>query len=57
VPDIVNAVNQQNQLTPASGSADRHAPAPSTYTVRTQRLLDEEESATHHPASERLECG
>jgi HAE1 family hydrophobic/amphiphilic exporter-1 len=46
VPDIVNAVNQQNQLTPAGqiGGPPAAAGTEYTYTVRTQgRLLNEEE--------------
>src|SRR5262245_28718987 len=46
VPDIVNAINQQNQLSPA-GQIGGPPSAPGTeytYTVRTQgRLLDEKE--------------
>jgi hydrophobe/amphiphile efflux-1 (HAE1) family protein len=46
VPDIVNAINQQNQLSPA-GQIGGPPAAPGTeytYTVRTQgRLLDEQE--------------
>ena len=46
VPDIVNAINQQNQLTPAGqiGGPPAATGTEYTYTVRTQgRLLDEEE--------------
>ena len=46
VPDIVNAINQQNQLTPAGqiGGPPAAAGTEYTYTVRTQgRLLNEEE--------------
>ena len=46
VPDIVNAINQQNQLSPAGqiGGPPAVAGTEYTYTVRTQgRLLDEEE--------------
>jgi HAE1 family hydrophobic/amphiphilic exporter-1 len=46
VPDIVNAINQQNQLTPAGqiGGPPAAAGTEYTYTVRTQgRLLDEEQ--------------
>jgi HAE1 family hydrophobic/amphiphilic exporter-1 len=46
VPDIVNAVSQQNQLTPAGqiGGPPAAAGTEYTYTVRTQgRLLNEEE--------------
>src|SRR6187397_3197720 len=46
VPDIVNAINQQNQLTPAGqiGGTPAVAGTEYTYTVRTQgRLLNEEE--------------
>jgi hydrophobe/amphiphile efflux-1 (HAE1) family protein len=46
VPDIVNAINQQNQLTPAGqiGGPPAAAGTEYTYTVRTQgRLLDPEE--------------
>jgi hydrophobic/amphiphilic exporter-1 (mainly G- bacteria), HAE1 family len=46
VPDIINAINQQNQLTPAGqiGGAPAVAGTEYTYTVRTQgRLLDEEQ--------------
>ncbi len=44
VPDIVNAINQQNQLTPAGqiGGPPAASGTEYTYTVRTQgRLLDE----------------
>jgi hydrophobic/amphiphilic exporter-1 (mainly G- bacteria), HAE1 family len=46
VPDIVNAVNQQNQLSPSGqiGGPPAVAGTEFTYTVRTQgRLLNEEE--------------
>src|SRR6188472_1398807 len=46
VPDIINAVNQQNQLSPAGqiGGPPAAAGTEYTYTVRTQgRLLNEEE--------------
>src|SRR6476646_1064449 len=46
VPDIVNAVNQQNQLTPAGqiGGPPAATGTEYTYTVRTQgRLLNEDE--------------
>jgi HAE1 family hydrophobic/amphiphilic exporter-1 len=46
VPDIVNAINQQNQLSPAGqiGGPPAVAGTEYTYTVRTQgRLLDEQE--------------
>jgi hydrophobe/amphiphile efflux-1 (HAE1) family protein len=46
VPDIVNAINQQNQLSPAGqiGGAPAAPGTEYTYTVRTQgRLLDENE--------------
>src|SRR6478735_9959106 len=46
VPDIVSAINQQNQLTPAGqiGGPPAAAGTEYTYTVRTQgRLLDEEQ--------------
>ena len=46
VPDIVNAINQQNQLTPAGqiGGPPATTGTQYTYTVRTQgRLLNEEE--------------
>jgi len=46
VPDIVNAINQQNQLTPAGqiGGPPAAAGTEFTYTVRTQgRLLNEDE--------------
>jgi HAE1 family hydrophobic/amphiphilic exporter-1 len=46
VPDIVNAINQQNQLTPAGqiGGPPAATGTEYTYTVRTQgRLLDEEQ--------------
>jgi len=46
VPDIVNAINQQNQLTPAGqiGGPPAASGTEYTYTVRTQgRLLDEEQ--------------
>jgi hydrophobe/amphiphile efflux-1 (HAE1) family protein len=46
VPDIVNAINQQNQLSPAGqiGGPPAAAGTEYTYTVRTQgRLLNEEE--------------
>jgi HAE1 family hydrophobic/amphiphilic exporter-1 len=46
VPDIVNAINQQNQLSPAGqiGGPPAEAGTEYTYTVRTQgRLLDEKE--------------
>jgi HAE1 family hydrophobic/amphiphilic exporter-1 len=46
VPDIANAISQQNQLTPAGqiGGAPAAAGTEYTYTVRTQgRLLDEEQ--------------
>ena len=46
VPDIVNAINQQNQLTPAGqiGGPPAVPGTEYTYTVRTQgRLLNEEE--------------
>src|SRR6185503_16147358 len=46
VPDIANAISQQNQLTPAGqiGGAPAAAGTEYTYTVRTQgRLLNEEE--------------
>ena len=46
VPDIVNAINQQNQLSPAGqiGGPPATPGTEYTYTVRTQgRLLDEEE--------------
>ena len=46
VPDIVGAINQQNQLSPAGqiGGAPAAAGTEYTYTVRTQgRLLNEEE--------------
>src|SRR6476620_33566 len=46
VPDIANAINQQNQLTPAGqiGGPPAAAGTEYTYTVRTQgRLLDEEQ--------------
>src|SRR6187397_431354 len=46
VPDIINAVNQQNQLSPAGqiGGPPAATGTEYTYTVRTQgRLLDEEQ--------------
>ena len=46
VPDIVNAINQQNQLSPAGqiGGAPAAPGTEYTYTVRTQgRLLNEEQ--------------
>jgi hydrophobic/amphiphilic exporter-1 (mainly G- bacteria), HAE1 family len=46
IPDIVNAINQQNQLSPAGqiGGPPAEAGTEYTYTVRTQgRLLDEAE--------------
>src|SRR4029453_19044061 len=46
VPDIANAITQQNQLTPAGqiGGPPAAAGTEYTYTVRTQgRLLNEEE--------------
>ena len=46
VPDIVNAINQQNQLSPAGqiGGAPSAPGTEYTYTVRTQgRLLNEEQ--------------
>ncbi|HEX5070643.1 MAG TPA: efflux RND transporter permease subunit, partial [Vicinamibacterales bacterium] len=46
IPDIVNAINQQNQLSPAGqiGGPPAAAGTEYTYTVRTQgRLLNEEE--------------
>ena len=46
VPDIVNAINQQNQLTPAGqiGGPPAATGTEYTYTVKTQgRLLNEEE--------------
>ncbi|HUL72298.1 MAG TPA: multidrug efflux RND transporter permease subunit [Vicinamibacterales bacterium] len=46
VPDIVNAINQQNQLSPAGqiGGPPAAAGTDFTYTVKTQgRLLDEEQ--------------
>ncbi len=46
VPDIVNAINQQNQLTPAGqiGGPPAASGTEYTYTVRTQgRLLNEDE--------------
>ena len=46
VPDIVNAINQQNQLSPAGqiGGPPAVPGTEYTYTVRTQgRLLNEEE--------------
>src|SRR5580765_8306985 len=46
VPDIVNAINQQNQLTPAGqiGGPPASTGTEYTYTVKTQgRLLDEQE--------------
>ena len=46
IPDIVNAINQQNQLTPAGqiGGPPAAAGTEYTYTVKTQgRLLDEQE--------------
>ena len=46
VPDIVNAINQQNQLSPAGqiGGPPAAAGTEYTYTVRTQgRLLNEEQ--------------
>ena len=46
IPDIVNAINQQNQLTPAGqiGGPPAASGTEYTYTVRTQgRLLNEEE--------------
>src|SRR3954447_4336838 len=46
VPDIVNAINQQNQLTPAGqiGGPPAANGTEYTYTVKTQgRLLDEQE--------------
>src|SRR6187551_853984 len=46
IPDIVNAINQQNQLSPAGqiGGAPAASGTEYTYTVRTQgRLLDEEQ--------------
>ena len=46
VPDIINAINQQNQLSPAGqiGGPPAAAGTEYTYTVRTQgRLLDEEQ--------------
>ncbi len=46
VPDIVNAINQQNQLSPAGqiGGPPAAAGTEFTYTVRTQgRLMNEEE--------------
>jgi HAE1 family hydrophobic/amphiphilic exporter-1 len=48
VPDIVNAINQQNQLTPAGqiGGPPAAKGTEYTYTVRTQgRLLDDAEFA------------
>ncbi len=48
VPDIVNAINQQNQLTPAGqiGGPPASTGTEYTYTVRTQgRLLDDSEFA------------
>jgi HAE1 family hydrophobic/amphiphilic exporter-1 len=48
VPDIVNAINQQNQLTPAGqiGGPPAATGTEYTYTVRTQgRLLDDAEFA------------
>src|SRR3954468_11490809 len=48
VPDIVNAISQQNQLTPAGqiGGPPAAAGTEYTYTVRTQgRLLDDSEFA------------
>src|SRR5262249_57423681 len=50
VPDIVNAITQQNQLSPA-GQIGGPAPAPGTeftYTLRTPGpLLDEDEIGSH----------
>src|SRR6187455_1950496 len=46
VPDIVNAINQQNQISPAGQIGGPPAPSGTefTYTVRTQgRLLNEQE--------------
>ena len=46
IPDIVNAINQQNQLTPAGqiGGPPAAAGTEYTYTVQTQgRLLDDQE--------------
>jgi HAE1 family hydrophobic/amphiphilic exporter-1 len=46
IPDIVNAINQQNQLSPAGqiGGPPAEAGTQYTYNVRTQgRLLDEEQ--------------
>ena len=46
IPDIINAINQQNQLTPAGqiGGPPAAAGTEFTYTVRTQgRLLDPEQ--------------
>ena len=46
IPDIVNAINQQNQLSPAGqiGGAPAATGTEFTYTVRTQgRLLNEEQ--------------
>src|SRR4249920_1261561 len=46
VPDIINAINQQNQLTPAGqiGGPPAVSGTDSAYTVKTQgRLLNEEE--------------
>jgi hydrophobe/amphiphile efflux-1 (HAE1) family protein len=48
IPDIANAISQQNQLTPAGQIGGPPAPSGTeyTYTVRTQgRLLNEEEFA------------
>src|SRR5262245_13773334 len=48
IPDIANAISQQNQLTPAGQIGGPPAPSGTeyTYTVRTQgRLLSEEEFA------------
>ena len=51
VPDIVNAINQQNQLSPSGqiGGPPASAGTEYTYTVRTQgRLLNEEEFGRDH---------
>ena len=55
VPDIVNAINQQNQLSPAGqiGGPPATPGTEFTYTVRTQgRLLDESGVRRHHRAVE-----
>ena len=55
VPDIANAISQQNQLTPAGqiGGPPAATGTEYTYTVRTQgRLLNEEEFGEHHRADQ-----